>query len=93
MVYILHLNKPLGQSRHYIGYAKNSRTLESRLDHHQTGHGARFTQVCVERGITWQVAQVFPKGDKSFERRLKDRHGASRFCPICISERKGAHHD
>lgn len=88
MVYLLHLNQPLGHARHYIGWAKDQRTLEARLDHHKTGHGARFTQVCLQRDITWTVAKVFENGDKTFERKLKNRNGASRFCPICILQGK-----
>jgi len=88
MVYLLHLLKPLGKSRHYIGWAKNDKTLYARLDHHRNGKGANFTKVCVERGITWVVAKIYPNEDKRFERNLKGRHGAGRFCPICILEKK-----
>ena len=82
MVYILHLNSPLAHARHYVSWTKDSSTLETRLAHHAAGHGARFTQVCVERGITWQLACVLP-GDKTDERALKNKKHTSRYCPIC----------
>jgi hypothetical protein len=37
-------------------------------------------------GITWRVARVWWGADRAFERRLKNRHGAGRFCPICRGE-------
>ena len=86
MVYILHLNTPLAHARHYVGWSKNEQTLSARLDHHATGHGARFTKVCVERGITWQLAATLP-GDRNDERALKNKKHTARYCPIC----KGNH--
>jgi len=83
MVYVLHLTRPLGKSLHYTGWAKNEVTLNARLDHHRNGRGATFTRVCAERGIDWVVAVVFPNADRRFERSLKDRHDAKRYCPIC----------
>lgn len=84
-VYLLHLNTKLKHAGHYIGYSQSARTLPARLAHHANGTGARFTQVCIERGITWQVAKVWD-ANRTFERKLKNRKGASRFCPICKGE-------
>lgn len=93
-VYLLHLNQPLPrgvsptgkplQAAHYIGYADD---LEGRLHHHRQGTGARFTQVCCERGIDWTVARTWDgeQADRTFERRLKNGKDAKRLCPLCNS--------
>ena len=89
MVYLLHLNTPLAHAKHYIGWSENGHTLTARLANHAAGKGSRFTQVCCERGITWTLAKIWKgKGtDKSFERKLKNRHDAQRICPICQKEK------
>lgn len=90
-VYILHLDAPLAQgpdprtvrpraAGHYTGYAAR---LQERLEHHAQGTGARFTQVCVERGITFQLARVFDGADRAFERKLKNTKNVARYCPLC----------
>lgn len=91
-VYLLHLKTPLPrgisrcgtplQAGHYIGFADD---LVERILKHADGHGARFTQVCVERGIDWQLARTWEGGqaDRRFERRLKNGKWGPRLCPIC----------
>lgn len=79
-VYLLHLDRPLAHARHYVGFAQN---VEARVAHHRAGTGARFTQVLCELGIGFEVARVWPEGDKSFERRLKRQKHSARFCPHC----------
>lgn len=99
MVYLLHFSTPLSQgpdprtgreraARHYLGSTDD---LETRLDDHAHGNGARLMQVCAERGITFTLARTW-KGGREVERRLKDRHESPRLCPICKSE-KGESHD
>lgn len=82
-VYILHLNTPLGHARHYVGWAKK---VNKRFEHHKNGCGARFTQVCVERGIDFVLARVFEGADKSFERKLKNTNNTKDYCPICMGD-------
>src|SRR5206468_4124684 len=48
---------------------------------HALGRGARLTQVQVERGGFWLLAQTQP-GGRLTERRLK-QHGATRRCEVC----------
>ena len=91
-VYLLHLDRPLqrGTSRqgkalqagHYIGYTDD---LIGRILEHLDGHGARFTQVCIERGIKLHLARVWEgeQATRSFERRLKNAKMGPRLCPIC----------
>jgi hypothetical protein len=57
------------------------RQLARRLTDHALGRGARLTQVQVERGGSWVVAQTEP-GGRTEERRLK-QHGAARRCEVC----------
>lgn len=85
-VYLLHLERPLSPdhtAQHYIGHAYN---VSRRVRQHKRGKGARFMQVAKERGIGFKVARVWPEGDWTFERRLKNRKCAPRFCPICNPE-------
>jgi predicted GIY-YIG superfamily endonuclease len=78
-VYILHLDSPLAHAKHYTGWSDH---VESRLDHHKNGTGARFTQVCNERGITYQLALVID-GDRTLERKLKNTKNVADYCPLC----------
>jgi hypothetical protein len=80
VVYTLHLWPPLGHAGHYTGSAIERR-LAQRLTDHALGRGARLTQVQVERGGFWVLAQTQP-GGRTTERRLK-QHGAARRCEIC----------
>jgi hypothetical protein len=57
------------------------RQLARRLTDHALGRGARLTQVQVERGGSWVLAQAEP-GGRTEERRLK-QHGAARRCGVC----------
>jgi len=94
-VYLLHLNQPLSrgtarngkplQAGHYIGWTDD---LVGRILEHLEGKGARFTQVCVERGIKWSLARIWDgdQADRKFERRLKNRKAAPTLCPICNPE-------
>jgi predicted GIY-YIG superfamily endonuclease len=82
-VYLIHFSEPYKHAAHYIGWAKD---LEERLAHHKNGTGARLTQVVVDAGILLFLARVWHGKDRSFERRLKNCHKPSEFCPICSGE-------
>ena len=79
-MYTLHLWPPLGHAAHYTGTTPERR-LAHRLTDHALGRGARLTQVQVERGGFWVLAQTQP-GGRATERRLK-QHGATRRCEVC----------
>ncbi len=85
MVYLLHLNTPLGHAKHYLGFATN---LKARLTHHEKGTGARLLQVAMERGITWSLVRTWTgdEGTRTYERRLKRRKNSPKLCPICRKE-------
>ena len=80
LVYTLHLWPPIAHAKHYTGSAME-RQLARRLTDHALGRGARLTQVQVERGGSWVLAQTEP-GGRTEERRLK-QHGAARRCGVC----------
>ena len=80
LVYTLHLWPPIAHAKHYTGSAME-RQLARRLTDHALGRGARLTQVQVERGGSWVLAQAEP-GGRTEERRLK-QHGAARRCGVC----------
>ena len=80
VVYTLHLWPPIAHAKHYTGSALE-RQLARRLADHALGRGARLTQVQVERGGSWLLAQTEP-GGRAEERRLK-QHGAARRCGVC----------
>ena len=77
--YLLHFSKPYKHAKHYLGSADD---LPTRLQQHDTGQGARLTQVVREAGIELILARTW-NGDRAFERRLKRQHNSPRLCPIC----------
>ena len=91
-VYLLHLDKPLSRGTspagtpllagHYIGYTDD---LIGRILAHADGKGARFTQVCVLRGVNWILARTWDgdQADRKFERQLKKHKHGPRLCPVC----------
>jgi predicted GIY-YIG superfamily endonuclease len=80
-VYLLHFDTPFGHARHYTGYAKD---IERRIAMHRRGTSkARLMEVVHAAGIGFTVARIWEGADRTFERKLKDRHGASRYCPVC----------
>lgn len=91
--YLLHFSKPyVGVRRnpnakrvqvvtHYIGYAQ--RDPHARIAAHQSGHGARLTQVAVQNGIELIPAQIWMSATRKDERKLKNRKNAAQLCPLC----------
>jgi hypothetical protein len=89
-VYTLHLWPPFGvpgvqQSGHYSGWTHAGR-LAQRLTDHALGRGARLTQLQVEAGGSWVLANVERGVTKDREHQLKYR-GASRRCSVCRAQR------
>jgi len=84
-VYLLHFDEPFGHARHYSGWASN---LEGRLRHHERGTGANLLRHVRNAGIGWTLARTWT-GDRNLERRLKNRGGAARLCPLCQQCKNG----
>lgn len=55
-VYLIHMKQPYFHARHYLG---STACLESRLQVHRSGHGARLLQVVNDAGIEWEVARLW----------------------------------
>ena len=80
-VYLLHFARPYHHARHYLGFCDRGR-LDTRLDEHRRGAGARLMQVLGEAGIAWILVRTW-QGNRRLERRLKRWHGSGRLCPVC----------
>jgi hypothetical protein len=91
-VYLIHLHElympypgaPAGScAQHYTGFAEGgARALVRRLAEHGTASGARFLYVARQAGITWELARTW-EGTRAYERSLKNRGSARRYCPLC----------
>lgn len=86
MVYLIHITEPIGDTdnphgsaQHYVGWAID---VHERLRHHRACRGAKMLEHCVKQGISFQIHRVW-LGDRTLERRIKDRHDAPRLCPVC----------
>lgn len=88
-VYLIHFDSPYRHARHYIGVTDGD--INERIARHRAGNGARLIQVIQQAGITWRLAKIWEHAPRQFERALKARKGAHRFCPVCLSQSEGAH--
>ncbi len=88
-VYVLHFDAPIGNqdnplamAQHYTGWAEN---WTSRVTGHASGHSdAKIMAYTVGIAkIGFRVAQVFSGVDRNFERSLKRKGSARRYCAIC----------
>lgn len=79
--YLLHLDRPFGHAKHYLGWAGPGH-LDRRLAHHADGSGANLLRHVAAAGIGWELSRTWP-GDRHMERRLKHRGGRARLCPVC----------
>lgn len=79
VIYLIHFAQPVHHARHYMGFATD---LNTRLNEHRAGRGARLMSVVTELGIGWMVVRTW-RGDRGYERRLKKEHHGPRLCPIC----------
>jgi hypothetical protein len=80
-IYLLHIDPPLKHARHYIGFCEGD--PEDRLKQHLSGRGSPLIKAAVAAGSSITIAHVIPDGDRTMERRLKNRGGAARWCPVC----------
>lgn len=82
VVYLLHFDKPIHRSRHYLGYT-SIKAFEHRMVQHASGHGARLTRRACELKIKMVVAHIWITDSPDLERRLKKRHNARHWCSFC----------
>lgn len=89
-VYLIHFSTKYissngkGQVGHYLGYTRKG--VSERLKEHRQGRGATLTRVVCEAGIELELVRCW-HGDRSLERRLKNRRNHKVLCPICNPER------
>lgn len=81
MIYLIHLDRPLGHAKHYLGYTE-AETVTARFQRHKSGYGARLLAAANELGIDYSVVRVW-EGSKKLERRLKRRKNSPDLCPVC----------
>lgn len=79
-VYLIHFSPSYKHAKHYLGWAED---IDRRLAEHEIGAGARLTQVAVDAGCRLILARVWEDGDRTLERKLKNRKNAPALCPIC----------
>ena len=79
-VYLIHFDRRYKHAGHYIGFTSD---LAVRLEAHGKGKGSRLMEVVVGAGIGFQVAKTWAETTRYFERKLKNRGGAARCCPLC----------
>lgn len=70
---------------HYCGWSEN---IEARVEAHRRGDGARLMAVCKQEGIPFVVARVWVDADRTTERKIKNRGGLSRQCPLCQKRKR-----
>ncbi len=87
MVYLIHFNEKYYHAQHYIGYTRSGRILPERISHHRQGHGAKLLEALNKHGIGYEVVRTWKDGNKTLERKLKNRKNASFLCPICQKAR------
>lgn len=68
---------------HYIGWTAGD--VADRLAQHVAGAGSPLIRAVVARGQPVEVARVWSPADRTFERALKRRREAPRFCPLCVT--------
>lgn len=88
MIYILHIEPPLAHARHYVGWTKD-KDVSRRVKQHLTQSGRRpskLIRAALAAGRKVTLVGTL-EGDRNFERQLKNRGGASNYCPACRPER------
>lgn len=84
-VYLLHFEdkiSPNHTTQHYLGYSGN---VAHRLSKHSRRPDAKLLQAAKRKGIKFALARLWD-GDRSVERKLKNRKNAPKLCPICNGE-------
>lgn len=77
--YLIHLDEPVGNSQHYLGFAKD---LRKRIAQHKTDRGAALLRSANARGISWRVVRVWRDADGDAEIALKAMIPKN-LCPYC----------
>lgn len=79
-VYILHFTKTYKGATHYIGFSTD---IYARFAEHTSGRGNPLVKAALEAGSGILLVRIWEGADRTFERKLKNRKEAHRFCPCC----------
>lgn len=82
-IYLLHFSSKLAHSQHYLGFCVDNDPSDRLTTHLQRTKGAKIVKAAIQAGLGVEVALIIPDADRTFERKLKNRGGAGRWCPIC----------
>ncbi len=83
MLYLIHFEQPYKHAKHYLGYVKEPWLLERRMKRHGTCEGSALMRAVRKAGIKWRLVAVWPEGNQTRERQLKNRKETPKFCPCC----------
>ncbi len=81
-VYLLHIEPQFKHAGHYVGFC-NDADASRRLSEHLAGRGSPLIKAAVAAGCSVTIAHQFPGASRSFERLIKNRGSAGRWCPTC----------
>jgi hypothetical protein len=85
-VYLLHFDRPIGDTSSRYGYAQHytgsTPDLARRLTEHAANSDVKIMAAVRQAGIGWTLARTW-EGGRVRERQLKVQGGASRHCPVC----------
>src|SRR5882762_4293587 len=81
-VYLLHITPSYQHAGHHIGFCEEE-DPSRRFERHLSGRGSPLIKAAIAAGCKVHVAHHFPGANRSFERKLKNRGSARRWCPSC----------
>lgn len=87
-LYLLHFDRPLSHAQHYLGFTDHD-DVQERIARHAKGHGSRLCRAVAAAGIGWRLVRTWPGGDRTLERRLKNRKNGPLLCPVCMAAAGG----
>lgn len=90
-VYLIHFDQKLHHAQHYLGFCENG-NLESRLETHRAGQGAKILRALNQLGIGYNIVRTWKNVSRTFERQLKNKKKTRCFCPKCNPNAKVRNH-
>src|SRR5262249_40381560 len=82
MIYVLCFSPAYQHARHYVGFTDN---VDRRIARHLAGRGSPLVRAAVQAGCTVSLTLVV-EGDRTDERRIKNRANGCEICPVCRAE-------
>jgi len=85
-LYLFHFTPRYGHAGHYLGWSKD---IDRRCKEHLSGYqrSSPLIRAALQAGCQLTLARVWEGADRNHERRLKNRGGLARQCPICKGEK------